>query len=86
MLQQMRLPKSGKELAALRVAGRVLNEICDGAREFINPGRKEYEIIADIDHDYATVRQLMNPSFRREAIATAELQDDGERVIIGRFT
>ena len=49
MLQQMRLPKSGKELAALRVAGRVLNEISDGAREFIKPGRKEYEIVADID-------------------------------------
>ena len=49
MLQQMRLPKSGKELAALRVAGRVLNEISDGAREFIKSGRKEYEIVADID-------------------------------------
>jgi Xaa-Pro aminopeptidase len=49
MLQPMRLQKSAKELAALREAGRVLNEICDGAREFINPGRKEYEIIADID-------------------------------------
>ena len=49
MLQQMRLQKSAKELAALREAGRVLNEIWDGAREFINPGRQEYEIIADID-------------------------------------
>jgi Xaa-Pro aminopeptidase len=49
MLQPMRLQKSAKELAALREAGRVLNEICDGAREFINPGRREYEIIADID-------------------------------------
>ena len=49
MLQQMRLHKSAKELAALRVAGRVLNEISDGARGFIKPGRKEYEIVADID-------------------------------------
>ena len=40
MLQQMRLQKSAKELAALREAGRVLNEICDGAREFINPAGK----------------------------------------------
>jgi Xaa-Pro aminopeptidase len=49
MLQQMRLRKSAKELAALREAGRVLNGICDETREFIKAGRKEYEIIADID-------------------------------------
>ena len=78
MLQQMRLPKSGKELAALRVAGRVLNEICDGAREFINPGRKEYEIIADIDRlardkgvedirILAGEKRLQPPSFKMTA-------------------
>ncbi|OGQ74444.1 MAG: hypothetical protein A3G40_04935 [Deltaproteobacteria bacterium RIFCSPLOWO2_12_FULL_57_22] len=49
LIQQMRLQKSARELAALRRAGRVLNEICDGARDFIKQGRKEYEIIADID-------------------------------------
>jgi len=49
LIQQMRLQKSARELAALRGAGRVLNEICDGARDFIKQGRKEYEIIADID-------------------------------------
>jgi Xaa-Pro aminopeptidase len=49
MLQQMRLQKSPRELAALRQAGRVLNEICDEAQEFIQQGRKEYEIVADID-------------------------------------
>ena len=49
MLQQMRLQKGAEELAALRAAGRVLNEIAEGAREFIQPGRKEYAIVADID-------------------------------------
>jgi Xaa-Pro aminopeptidase len=49
MLQQMRLQKSARELAALREAGRVLNKISDAALEFIKPGRKEYEIVADID-------------------------------------
>lgn len=49
MLQQMRLQKSARELAALRQAGHVLNEICHEAREFIQQGRKEYEIVANID-------------------------------------
>ncbi len=33
----------------MRAAGRVLNEICAGAADFIRAGRKEYEVIADID-------------------------------------
>jgi len=49
LFQQMRLEKSGRELAALRGAGRVLKAICDGAQAFIKQGRKEYEIVADID-------------------------------------
>jgi Xaa-Pro aminopeptidase len=49
MLQWMRLRKSARELAALREAGRALSEICDDAQGFIKPGRKEYEIVADID-------------------------------------
>jgi Xaa-Pro dipeptidase len=49
LFQQMRLQKSDRELAALQGAGRVLAEICDGARAFIKHGRKEYEVIADID-------------------------------------
>src|SRR5215470_1584149 len=49
LFQSMRLKKSDRELAALRGAGRVLGEICEGAKTFIKPGRKEYEIIADID-------------------------------------
>jgi len=78
MLQPMRLQKSAKELAALREAGRVLNEICDGAREFINPGRKEYEIVADIDRlardkgvedirILAGEKRLQPPSFKMTA-------------------
>jgi Xaa-Pro aminopeptidase len=75
MLQQMRLQKSARELAALREAGRVINEICDEAREFIKQGRKEYEIVADIDRlardkgaedirILAGERRMRPPSFR----------------------
>jgi Xaa-Pro aminopeptidase len=49
LFQQMRLQKYPRELAALRAAGRVLNDICDGVWNLIRPGRKEFEIIADID-------------------------------------
>ncbi len=49
MLQPMRREKSARELAALRAAGRALKEIFEEARAFIKQGRKEYEIIADID-------------------------------------
>ncbi|HZD39336.1 MAG TPA: M24 family metallopeptidase [Terriglobales bacterium] len=75
MLQQMRLQKSAKELTALRAAGQVLNEILEGAREFIQPGRGEYEIVADIDRlardkgvedirILAGERRLQPPSFK----------------------
>jgi Xaa-Pro aminopeptidase len=49
MLQPLRLVKTAQELAAMREAGRVLQEVCAGAGNFIKPGRKEYEIVADID-------------------------------------
>jgi len=49
LFQQMRLKKSDRELAALRGAGRALNEICEGAQAFIKQGRKEYEVVAGID-------------------------------------
>ena len=49
LLQQTRLQKSARELDALRGAGRLLKEICAGAEAFISEGRKEYEVIADID-------------------------------------
>jgi Xaa-Pro aminopeptidase len=82
MLQQMRVQKSGRELAALREAGRELSEICDGAQGFIRPGRKEYEIVADIDRlardkgvedirILAGEKRLQPPSFKM----TAEVGD-----------
>lgn len=78
MLQQMRLQKSAKELAALRQAGLVLDGIRKGAQEFIKPGRKEYEIVADIDRlardkgvedirILAGEKRLQPPSFKMTA-------------------
>ena len=78
MLQRMRVQKSGRELAALREAGRVLSEICDGAQGFIRPGRKQYEIVADIDRlardkgvedirILAGEKRLQPPSFKMTA-------------------
>ena len=49
LFQPMRLQKNARELTALRGAGKLLNEICEGARDFIKQGRKEFEIITDID-------------------------------------
>ena len=49
MLERLRLRKRERELGALADAGRVLNEIRDRAGDFIKQGRKEHEIIADID-------------------------------------
>ncbi len=44
-----RLLKTARELSAMREAGRLLKEICENASALIRAGRKEYEIIADID-------------------------------------
>jgi Xaa-Pro dipeptidase len=82
LLEPMRLRKSARELAALREAGRVLSEICEDARQFIKPGRREYEIVADIDRlarnkgveDIQILvgeKRLEPPSFKR----TAEVGD-----------
>jgi Xaa-Pro aminopeptidase len=49
IVASLRLTKSARELAAMRAAGRVLAAISDGARMLIRTGRKEYEIVADID-------------------------------------
>ncbi|MGH7854629.1 MAG: aminopeptidase P family N-terminal domain-containing protein, partial [Candidatus Binatia bacterium] len=49
MLQPLRLVKTAQELDAMRQAGRLLGEICVEAGNFIKRGRKEYEIVADID-------------------------------------
>ena len=50
LFQPMRLKKRPCEIAAMGAAGRLLKEVCDGSVAFIKPGRKEYEIVADIDH------------------------------------
>ena len=49
LLQPLRLVKSAQELAAMRAAGRLLQEICAEAAKFIKAGRKEYQVVADID-------------------------------------
>jgi Xaa-Pro aminopeptidase len=78
MLQPLRLVKSAQELAAMREAGRVLREICVGAGGFVKPGRKEYEIVADIDRlardkgaedirILAGEKRLNPPSFKQAA-------------------
>lgn len=78
MLQPQRLVKRPRELAAMREAGRVLKEICEGARALIRSGRKEYEIVADIDRlardkgvedirILAGEKRLNPPSFKRTA-------------------
>jgi Xaa-Pro aminopeptidase len=79
MLQPLRLVKTAQELAAMREAGRLLQEICAGAGSFIKPGRKEYEIVADIDRlardkgaedirILAGEKRLNPPSFKQAAI------------------
>lgn len=79
VLQPLRLLKTAQELAAMRAAGRLLREIYDGAGNFIKPGRKEYEIVADIDRlardkgaedirILAGETRLNPPSFKQEAV------------------
>jgi Xaa-Pro aminopeptidase len=78
MIQPQRLVKTAQELSSMREAGRVLREICDGTRAFINPKRKEYEIVADIDRlardkgaedirILAGEKRLNPPSFKQAA-------------------
>jgi Xaa-Pro dipeptidase len=78
MIQPLRLIKNTQELAAMRAAGGVLKEVCNRARDLIKPGRKEYEIIADIDRFardrgaediriLAGEKRLNPPSFKQAA-------------------
>jgi Xaa-Pro aminopeptidase len=78
MIQPLRLMKTAQELAAMREAGRVLKAVCNCTRDFIRPGRKEYEIIADIDRFardkgaediriLAGEKRLNPPSFKQAA-------------------
>ena len=73
-----RLVKTARELSAMREAGHLLKELCDGATAFIRPGRKEYEIVADIDRlardkgaedirILAGEKRLNPPSFKQSA-------------------
>src|SRR5262249_8195045 len=73
-----RLAKTPLELHAMRAAGQLLNAVCREIEGFIKPGRKEYEIVADIDRlvrdkgaeDIRILAgdiRLNPPSFRRAA-------------------
>jgi Xaa-Pro aminopeptidase len=78
LFEPMRLKKTALEVNALSAAGRVLRGVVDGAEKFIKPGRKEYEIVADIDRlardagaedirILAGARRLQPPSFKQSA-------------------
>jgi Xaa-Pro aminopeptidase len=78
LLQAIRLRKTARELAAMGEAGRLLREICQDAAAVIKPGRKEYEIVADIDRlardkgaedirILAGEKRLNPPSFKQAA-------------------
>jgi Xaa-Pro aminopeptidase len=78
LFQPIRLRKTSRELAAMGAAGRLLKEICAQARAFIKLGRKEYEIVADIDRlardrgaedirILAGEKRLQPPSFKQSA-------------------
>ncbi len=78
LLQPLRLVKTSQELTAMREAGHLLQEVCAGAEKFIRPGRKEYEIVADIDRlardkgaedirILAGEKRLNPPSFKQAA-------------------
>src|SRR5258706_510901 len=78
LIQPIRLQKSPRELAAMGEAGRLLKEVCQGASDFIKAGRKEYEIVADIDRlardkgaedirILAGEKRLNPPSFKQAA-------------------
>lgn len=49
MFVPMRMRKSARELAAMREAGRIVDEICEEASTIIRSGKKEYEFVAEID-------------------------------------
>lgn len=78
LMVPQRLEKTALELDAMRSAGRLLNTVWSAGEQFIKPGRKEYEIVADIDrlardHGAEDIRilageaRLNPPSFKRAA-------------------
>ena len=79
MLEPLRRRKTARELTAMRDAGRVLSAIAAGAADFIRPGRREYEAIAEIDRlardkgaedirILAGTARLNPPSFKQSAV------------------
>ncbi|HTM10165.1 MAG TPA: M24 family metallopeptidase [Verrucomicrobiae bacterium] len=78
LFEPARLKKSPLELNAMRAAGHLLNAVCEDAQKVIKPGRKEYEIVADIDRlardagaeDIRILtgeKRLQPPSFKQSA-------------------
>jgi Xaa-Pro aminopeptidase len=78
LFQPMRIKKSAREIGAMGAAGRLLGEICQEAAGFVKPGRKEFEIVADIDRlardkgaedirILAGAERLNPPSFKQAA-------------------
>jgi len=78
IIAPLRLTKTERELDAINEAGRLLREVCAGAAAFIKPGRKEYEVVADIDRlardkgaedirILAGAQRLNPPSFKQAA-------------------
>jgi Xaa-Pro aminopeptidase len=78
LFQPVRLQKTARELAAMGAAARLLEEICQDAAAFVKPGRKEYEVVADIDRlardkgaedirILAGEKRLNPPSFKQAA-------------------
>lgn len=74
----LRLAKTARELHAMTEAGSLLREVCAGSAQFIETGRKEYEIVADIDRlardkgaedirILAGAHRLNPPSFKQAA-------------------
>ena len=74
----LRLAKTARELGAMSEAGSLLKEVCAGAARFIKSGRKEYEVVADIDRlardkgaedirILAGAQRLNPPSFKQAA-------------------
>jgi Xaa-Pro aminopeptidase len=49
MISPQRLIKTAREIGAMRAAGQLLRAVLSDAARFIKTGRKEYEIVADID-------------------------------------
>jgi Xaa-Pro aminopeptidase len=78
LLEPLRLVKTAQELTAMCQAGHLLRDICAGTEKFIRPGRKEFEVVADIDRlardkgaedirVLAGEKRLNPPSFKQSA-------------------